>query len=141
MKKFIYILFLFLATQPVFAQDSQPGGAKVREKMVEYIQTRLGLDKAEAERFQPVFFEYIKDLRKTNQEFKGDRLVLQQKVVELRLRYREQFKPIVGEKRSNDVFTYEHEFVEKARNVLKERQGEPRERRANGRKNSKLFSN
>ena len=141
MKKLIYILFLFLTIQPVFAQDSQPGGAKVREKMVEYIQTRLGLDKAEAERFQPVFFEYIKDLRKTNQEFKGDRLVLQQKVVELRLRYREQFKPIVGEKRSNDVFTYEREFVEKAKDVLKDRQGERHERRANGRKNSKLFSN
>lgn len=132
---------MFLAIQPVFAQDEQPDGGKLREKMVEYIQTRLGLDKAEAEKFQPIFFDYIKDLRKTNQEFRGDRLVLQQKVVELRLRYREQFKPIVGEKRSNDVFKYEHDFVEKAKGVLRERREERQERRANGGKNSKLFSN
>ena len=139
MKKLIYIFVLFLAIQPALAQDeNQPGGARVREKMVEYVQTKLGLDKAEAEKFQPVFFEYIRELRKTNQEFRGDKLVLQQKVVELRLRYREQFKPVVGEKRSNDVFRYEHEFVEKAKDVLKERR---EERRAIKGKNSKLFSN
>lgn len=139
MKKLIYLLFFLLALQPAFAQDDQPGAqGKLREKMVEYIQNRLGLDKAEAERFQPVFLDYIRDLRKTNQEFRGDRLVLQQKVAELRLHYRDQFKPIVGEKRSNDVFKYERDFVETAKDVLKERR---QERRAAKGKNSKLFSN
>ena len=138
MKKILYIFFFFFTIQPAFAQDDQPGGQKLREKMVEYIQSRLGLDKAEAERFQPVFLEYIKDLRKTNQEFRGDRLVLQQKVAELRLRYRDQFKPIMGEKRSNDVFRYERDFVEKATDVLNERR---QERRSGRGKNSKLFSN
>ena len=138
MKKLIYILLFTLAIQPAFAQDEQQhGDGKLREKMVEYIQNRLSLDKNEAEKFQPVFLDYLKELRKTNQEFRGDRLVLQQKVVELRLRYRDQFKPIVGEKRSNDVFTYEREFVEKTKDVLKERR---EERRAKG-KISKLFSN
>ena len=140
MKNFIYILFLFFATQPVFAQDDQPGPGKLREKMVEYIQTRLGLDKAEAERFQPVFMDYIRDLHKTNKEFKGDRLILQQKVVELRLRYREQFKPIVGEKRSNEVFEHERQFIKSIKQEIEIRQ-EHMERRANKGKNSKLFSN
>ena len=142
MKKFIYILLLSFTFQTAVAQDDQPGGpGKLREKMVEYIQNRLGLDKSEAERFQPVFLEYIKELHQTNKEFRGDRLVLQQKVVELRLRYRDQFKPIVGEKRSNDVFKYEHDFVEKARDVLKERRQERQDRRADKGKISKLFSN
>src|ERR1700712_3531706 len=101
MKKLVYILILLCFIHPVFAQD-QPGGGKLREKMIEYIQDRLGLSKGEAERFQPVFLDYFKELKRTNQDFKGDRLVLQQKVVELRLHYRDQFKPIVGEKRSND---------------------------------------
>ena len=143
MKKLLYILVFTLASFPVLAQDDQPGGpgARLREKMVEYIQNRLGLDKAQAEKFQPVFLDYIRDLHQTNKDFKGDRLILQQKVVELRLRYREQFKPIVGEKQSNDVFRYEHDFVEKAKDVLKERQQERLERRADKGKNSKLFSN
>lgn len=142
MKKILYILFFVFAMHPGFAQDEQPGpGGKLREKMVEYIQNKLGLDKAEAEKFQPVFFEYIRDLHKTNKEFKGDRLLLQQKTAELRLRYRDQFKPIVGERRSNDVFKYERDFIEKAVDVLKERRQERLERRADKGKNSKLFSN
>ena len=137
MKKILYILFFFFAVQTTFAQDEQPG--TLREKMVEYIQGKLGLDRAEAEKFQPVFLEYLKDLRKTNQENKGDRLVLQQKVAELRLRYRDQFKSIVGEKRSNEVFKHERDFVEKAADVLRDRRIE--RRGANKGKNSKLFSN
>ena len=138
MKKLLYILFFFFAIHPSFAQDDPTDGpGKLREKMVQYIQNKLSLDKSEAERFQPVFYDYIKELRRTNQEFKGDRLVQQQKVAELRLRYRDQFKPIVGEKRSNDVFKYERDFIDKAADVLQDRRG----RGAGRGKNSKLFSN
>lgn len=144
MKKIIYILFFLLAIQPAFAQD-EPGEGKLREKMVEYIQTKLGLSRAEAEKFQPVFVSYFKELRRTNKEFKdrGDKggLELQQKIIEVRLRYREQFKPIIGDKRSNEVFEHEREFVKTIRDVIKERQQERRERRADNEKNSKLFSN
>lgn len=143
MKKFIYILFLAFFIQPAFAQDDQPGG-KLREKMVEYIQNKLGLDKAQAEKFQPVFLEYFKERHRTNKEFKTDPLILQQKTVELRLRYREQFKTIVGEKRSNEVFDHERDFIQEVKGTLKDRQTENKqerqERRAD-RKNSKLLSN
>ena len=122
MKKIFYILiFVFSLTSVSFAQDEQHDGSRLREKMVEYIQDKLALTKSEAEKFTPVFIDYFKELRKTNQDFKGDRLVLQQKVAELRLRYREQFKPIVGEKRSNDVYTYEREFIKKAQEELHDR--------------------
>jgi hypothetical protein len=120
MKKIIYILsFLFVLSISSYAQDND--GGKLRQKMTEYIQQKLGLSKNEAERFSPVFLDYFKELRKTNQDFRGDRLVLQQKIVELRLRYRNQFKPIVGEKRSNDVFTYEREFIQGIKDVRDER--------------------
>lgn len=120
MKKILYILgFLFVLNSASFAQDDN--GGKVREKMTEYIQQKLGLSKNEAERFGPVFLDYFKELRTTNQSFKGDRLVLQQKIVELRLKYRDQFKPIIGEKRSNDVFTYEREFVQGIKDLRNER--------------------
>jgi hypothetical protein len=141
MKKIIYILLFFFAIQPAFAQDEQPGEAKVREKMVEYIQVRLGLSKAEAERFQPVFVDYFKELKRTNKDFKGRGLELQQKIVEVRLRFRDQFKPIIGEKRSNDVFEHEREFVKKIKQEINERRQERQEGRANKRNNSKLFSN
>lgn len=138
MKKLLYILILSLFfIRPAFAQD-QPGAAKLREKMVEYIQDRLGLSKGEAEKFQPVFLDYFRELRNTNQEFKGDRLVLQQKVVELRLHYRDQFKPIIGEKRSNDVFTYERDFIKEVKEIRDQRMENKLESRANKRNGGQL---
>ena len=71
MKRIFYILgFSILISLSSFGQDN---GSKLREKMTEYIQQKLSLSKSEAERFSPVFLDYFKDLRKTNQEFKGDR--------------------------------------------------------------------
>ena len=119
MKKIVCILiFVFSLSSASFAQDNDDAGGKLRDKMIEYIQTKLALSKAEAEKFQPVFLDYLKDVRSTKQQFNGDRLILQQKIIDLRIRYRDQFKPIIGEARSNAVFQHEREFVEKA---LKER--------------------
>jgi hypothetical protein len=131
MKKIFYILiFVFSLNSVGFAQDDEPG-EKLRDKMIEYIQNKLGLSKAEAEKFQPVFLDYLKDMRSTKQQFRGDKLILQQKIVDLRIRYRDQFKPIIGEKRSNEVFTHEREFVQQAINEQRERLQNRQEGRAN----------
>lgn len=103
-----------------FAQDDNDG-SKVRERMTEYIQKRLNLSKSEAERFGPVFLNYFNDLRKTTQEFRGDKLRLQQKTAELKLNYRNRFSDIVGDKRGNDVFTYERDFIDEVRKLRLER--------------------
>jgi hypothetical protein len=122
MKKFLHILALFLTlSTAAFAQDEGGNGAKIRQRMEQYLQKRLNLSRGEAERFSPVFLNYFNELRQTNQQFRGDRLVLQQKIVDLRLRYRDQFRPIMGEKRSNDVFVYEHEFVDELKRLREER--------------------
>ena len=138
MKKFFTILLLFFIVQLSFAQDEQPGAARLKEKMVEYIQNKLGLNKSEAERFQPLFMDYLRQLRTTKQENKDDRLVMQQKIIEVRLRFRDQVKPVIGEKRSNDVFTYEREFVEKVQDIRNERLQERRDGRANKRNGPEL---
>ncbi|MFL5789592.1 MAG: hypothetical protein ACJ748_16145 [Flavisolibacter sp.] len=122
MKRLIYYLIFLLTISGSVAAQNEPGdGAKLREKMIQYIQQKLGLSKDEAARFEPVFINYLKDLRATNQLYKGDRLVLQDKVVELRLRYRDQFKPIIGEQRSNDVFTHERNFIKQVQEIRNER--------------------
>lgn len=139
MKKILYIIsFFILSATTSFAQEEEDGkeGGKIRERMNEYVQKRLNLSKNEADRFSPLFLTYFNDLRKTNQEFKGDRLVLQQKIVDLRLRYRDQFKDIMGEKRSNDVFEYEREFINEVKQIRKDRLENGREnppvKRGNG---------
>ena len=122
MKRILYILgFLIFTATTSIAQNDEGQGSKIRERMTEYIQKRLSLSKPEAEKFGPVFLDYFNQLRKTNQEYKGDRLVLQQKIVELRLNYRNQFKTIVGERKSNDVFVYERDFINEIKEIRNER--------------------
>ena len=136
MKKILYILSFSLAIS--LSSVAQDDGGKIPEKMTQYIRTKLGLSKAEAERFTPVFLDYFKDMRRTNQEFKGDRLVLQQKMVELKIRYRDQFKPIIGEQRSNDVFQYEKEFIKEVKELRQDRLQNKLEGRADKRNNTEL---
>lgn len=106
MKQALYILLFFFTLSPLFAQDEGPGEVKLREKMISFIQTKLGLTRTEAERFQPVFVNYFRELKRTKREFRGQGLEQQQKLLEVRMRYRDRFKPIIGEKRSNEVFDH-----------------------------------
>jgi hypothetical protein len=134
MKKIIYLfIFLFTISGTSFAQDDQmdDGAGKLREKMIQYIQNKLDLSKVEAEKFQPVFLDYLKQLKSTKQEFRADKLVLQQKIAELRLRTRDQFKPILGENRSNEVFKHEREFVDKVKQEMIDRKENRIESRSN----------
>ena len=124
MKKLFYIIvFLFSLTGVSNAQSlvDNSGVGRIREKLVQYVEDKLVLTRDETSRFEPIYVNYLRELRNTNQEYRGDRLVLQDKVVELRLRYRDQFKPIIGEKRSNDVFVHEREFVKQAREEMQTR--------------------
>jgi hypothetical protein len=126
MKKYLIILFLFLL--PGFASFAQDEDAKLEgkipERMREYIQNRLGLSRNEAEKFSPVFLRYFREFAQTHREFKGDRLILQQKIIELRLRFRPEFKQIMDEQRANKVFKYEDEFRQEAIRIIRENRRE-----------------
>lgn len=124
MKKLFYILVLLFSLTSVSNAQSlvdNSGVGRIREKLVQYVEDKLALTRDETARFEPIYMNYLRDLRSTNQEYRGDKLVLQDKVVELRLRYRDQFKPIIGERRSNEVFVHEREFVKQAREEMQTR--------------------
>jgi hypothetical protein len=137
MKKYLYILILvLLPAVSMFAQDEDNSGNeeqanRMREKLTEYIQKRLNLTKAEAEKFTPVFVRYFNDLRKTSIQNRGDAILRQQKVAELRLRYRDEFKPIIGDSRANRVFVAEREFIKIAKDVMLDRRERLQNRKDN----------
>jgi len=121
MKKILYILTLFFLTS--FAAQAQDDGNddRIRDKMREYIQKRMDLTKNEAEKFTPVFIRYFKEWRTTLRSYNSDRLVLQQKIIELKLRFRPEFKEILGEKRGEEVYKRQQEFITELDNVRRER--------------------
>jgi len=119
MKKFLLILTLaLLAGFSSKAQDD--GNDKIRDKMREFIQKRLSLTRNEAERFTPVFIRYFREWKQTLQETRGDILIRQQKIVDLRIRYRTEFRDIIGEKRSNDVYKQQDVFVREIKEMREE---------------------
>jgi hypothetical protein len=124
MKRFLFILSLFiLTTAPILAQDDDDvdDNATIRDKMSEYIQQRLNLTPDEAKKFKPVFIEYFKEWKKTAKENRGDNLVLRQKITDLQVRYRSRFKDIIGEQRSNMIFTHQRGFILELRRLRQER--------------------
>jgi hypothetical protein len=131
MKRYLLILFLSFCTAFAgFAQtDDEPDdvqGNKLQERMKMYIQKRLGLNKAQAEKFSPVFIRYIVELRRTHREFKQDKPMLQFKVGELRVRFRNEFRQIMDEQRANRVYEIQREFELKIIDEIKQRRQENR---------------
>lgn len=128
MKRLLTILGFILVTQVrLFAQDeagANEGGEKIRDKMNEFIQKRLSLSKDESEKFTPIFIRYFREWKQTLRDNRGlPPLDLQQKIVDLRLRYRNEFKNVVGEERSNQVFVHQETFIKVMRDLRQERQG------------------
>lgn len=127
MKKLLLILVLFLLTDfASFAQNEEPAqdAGKIQDRMREYVQNRLSLSKKEAEKFSPVFVRYFREFAQAHRENKGDVLRFQQRVIELRLRYRDEFRQILDEPRANKVFKYEDQFRKEAIQIIKENRRE-----------------
>jgi len=123
MKKYLIILILFFTGVAAYAQDegSDDKAGKIRDRMSEYIRDRLSLSRNEAEKFTPVFLKYFQEFRQIHRENRTDVLVFKQKIIDLRIRYRNEFRQIMDEPRANKVFVYEDEFRRKAIQILETR--------------------
>jgi hypothetical protein len=114
MKRFLLILTLALfAGFAAKAQDDD--NEKIRDKMREFIQKRLDLSKDEAQKFTPVFIRYFKEWRQNLKE--SDILLRRQKITEIQIRYRTEFREIVGEKKSNEIYRQQKIFIDNLQKV------------------------
>ncbi len=121
MKKLLIIIGLsFFTAQVCMAQEDDNPNDKIREKMSEFIQRRMGLSKAEAQRFNPIFLRYFREWKTTLLANRDDKPLLQLRVAELRIRYRTEFKDIVGEKRCNQIYEHQEIFIKEVRRLRQE---------------------
>lgn len=122
----LFILgWLLLSAGPLLAQDDdeqEEGAEKIRDKMNEFIQKRLDLTKDESSKFTPVFIRYFQEWRQTLRETKGlPMLDRQQKIIDLQVRFRTQFRDIIGQRRGDLVFEHQRRFIEEIRQIRAER--------------------
>ncbi|RYY57593.1 MAG: hypothetical protein EOO09_02345 [Chitinophagaceae bacterium] len=130
MKRLLLIFSLLLATAfHLSAQEDDDADESIRDKMGEYIQKKLGLSSDEAKKFQPTFVQYFKDWRSAIRDNRGDVLKRKQAVADVQVRYRDRFKGIIGEQKSNQVFNHQRDFINQLREEVKDRRRDNNRRR------------
>jgi hypothetical protein len=114
MKK-LYIVLIFL-TVSFFAkaQDDLPQVSEKKQQDIEalkvaFISKELDLTPDEAQKFWPVYNQYSKELKSTVKD-NQDVIDRDEKVLNLRKRYRDQFTKVLGPNRMNRMFNAEGKF-------------------------------
>ena len=143
MKKQILFIVLIVSGIAAYAQPrgARPGSKtppqgenraaelkKIQAMEMAFITKELSLSPDEAQRFWPIFNQYRNELRTSVQDRKTlDQLDRQQKVLDIRKKYREDFSKVMNQERANKVFGAEEEFRSLVRKEFQKRQMEKRQ--------------
>jgi hypothetical protein len=125
MKKIVYLLLLFMPFAGM-AQDGFKGGEsrqRLEAIQIAYLTKELSLTTQDAEKFWPVYNKYQDELRgllKNGGE--EDVLTRQQKALDVRKKYKNDFVKILGADRTNKLFQSEDKFREMVKRELQTRQ-------------------
>ena len=117
MKKYILILLMMFGFFSIAKSQDKTGpkAEKIQALKIAFITQKLQLTSVEAEKFWPVYNQYeteIKDLRASNKN--GDVLDNEEKLLNIRKKYKPSFEKILGPQKLNQLFNAERDF----RNVL-----------------------
>lgn len=101
---------------------------KIQAMELAFITKELNLNPAEAQKFWPIFNQYRNDLKIAAQakEYK-DNLDRQQKMLDVRKQYRDDFEKVISHERANKVFGAEDEFKSLVRREFQKRQAEKKQ--------------
>ena len=123
MKKAALLIIFFAVTVMAYNQGIE--GEKVHEIFLKYITTKLSLNSQELSQMQVLVPRYFNELRKTHKN-NTDPLLREQQKIAIKIKYRDQLIPLLGEKRANQVFIEEQLFRKRIREELKQRNTMPR---------------
>ena len=117
MKKYLLLLiavfgsFSFGMAQNANSQRTE----KIKALKIAFITQKLQLTSAEAQKFWPVYNQYENEIRQVRTDNKGgDVLENEQKLLDIRKKYKPDFEKILGPQRLNDLYNAERDF----RNLL-----------------------
>lgn len=136
---FTFLLLIIGFTDIAVAQEQPQPDPKQEEKIqaleIAFISRKLELTPDEAQRFWPVYNDYKKDMRQVmiNQKNNPNKDVVdnEQKMIDVRKKYRDRFIGVIGQPRMNKFFQAEREFRGVLLNQLKNRPNKPMLQRRN----------
>jgi len=132
------MIMLFSIAGTAIAQEQKPDPKqeeKIQTLEIAFISRKLNLTTDEAQKFWPVYNEYKRDMRQVmiNQRNNPNKDVVDndQKILDVRKKYRERFVGVIGQPRMNKFFQAEREFRGVLLNQLKNRPDRPIQQRRN----------
>ncbi|MGI8635796.1 MAG: hypothetical protein ACR2KZ_10375, partial [Segetibacter sp.] len=86
---------------------------------VEYLTKELQLTSEESEKLWPVYSNYRNEIKAIRKEDQNDQIILEEKILNIRKKYKDEFKSILGtDERVNKLFVAEKNFREMLRKEL-----------------------
>lgn len=118
MKKILFITAMFLGMlATTFAQDEEgngkAGGGKVEALKIAYLTQKLNLSTEEAQKFWPIYNNYIKEVRLTRATARANKdkeIDTEEKLLNIRKKYDTEFAKALSTEKVNTFFRAEKEF-------------------------------
>jgi hypothetical protein len=116
MKKIIYMLTLALGVTVVaVAQENGQGkdDGRIEALKIAYLTKKLNLSTEEAQKFWPIYNQYIAEVRKVRidaRQNKEGEIQTEEKLLHIRKRYNGEFSKVLSAEKTNSFFRAEKEF-------------------------------
>jgi len=116
MKKYLLLFLLFFGSFSFAIAQNKNGqrSEKIQDLKIAFLTQKLQLTSSEAEKFWPVYNSYQNEIRQLRGNRNDDVLENEQRLLDIRKKYKPSFEKILGPQRVNDLYNAEREF----RNVL-----------------------
>ena len=122
MKKIPMLILIFINISYICL--AQPGDRRNKAEAIQasYITTELKLSPDEAQKFWPIYRNYKEEIRRTRLENRDDEILFEEKVLEVKRRYKPAFKRVLeDDQRVNRVYIVDKNFREMLRKELQNR--------------------
>ncbi|WP_205508662.1 hypothetical protein [Longitalea arenae] len=136
MKKFILIILIALGVSvSSSAQDDDKergAGGRIEALKIAYLTKKLNLSTDEAQRFWPIYNQYMNEIRKTRidaRQNKEGEIPTEEKLLNIRKRYNGEFSKALSSEKVNTFFKAEKEFGTVLQKELMERRMQRMENR------------
>ena len=136
MKKFLLILVMALGVSIVSRAQDDDGekkqGGRIEALKIAYLTKKLNLSTDEAQRFWPVYNQYMDEVRKTRidaRQNKEGEIATEEKLLNIRKKYNGDFNKALSSEKVNTFFKAEKEFGTVLQKELMERRMQRMENR------------
>ena len=125
MKKANYLLIILITLSGYCLgqqSDSLPNAATIQGLKMAFITKQLNITTEEGQKFWPMYFNYMGELKKAKQEKKDDVIGQEETVLAVRKKYKTEFKKVLNsDERVSKMLTIDRDFNNVLRKELQQR--------------------